>query len=80
MQNSDPASKMGGPMEQHPTQEVLEQYLLGRLEEDESARVEQHLLTCSNCVEVAKGLDDYVQAMRRALEQKPKVRAAKKGH
>ena len=80
MRNSDPTSKTS-PLEQHPSQEVLEKYLLNGLEDNESATVEQHLLGCSDCVEVAKGLDDYVRAMRQALAQKvQKARAAKKGH
>ena len=78
MRKSDSTSKMS-PSEQHPSQEVLEKYLLDRLDEGESATVEQHLLGCADCVEVAKGLDDYVRAMRQALAQKAQARAAKKG-
>jgi len=80
MRNSDSTSRMS-PLEQHPSPEVLEKYLLNRLDENESATVEQHLLGCSDCVDAAKGLDDYVRAMRQALAQKvQKARAAKKGH
>jgi len=80
MRKSDINSQMGAPLEKHPTEEVLEQYLMGRLAKVDAAQVEQHLITCPACVEVARGLDDYVRAMRKALEEKlPKARAAKRG-
>jgi anti-sigma factor RsiW len=71
---------MGTTQEPHPTQEVIENYLLGKLDEGQSALVEEHLLSCPACVDVARALDDYVRAMRKALEERlPKARAARKG-
>jgi len=64
----------------HPAEEAIEKYLLGRLDKGQSAAVEEHLLSCPACVDVARRLDDYVRAMRKALEEKlPKARAAKRG-
>jgi len=80
MRKPDITSQMSTPLEKHPTQEVLEKYLMGRLATGESAEVEEHLISCAACVEVARRVDDYARAMRTALEEKlPKARAAKKG-
>jgi len=80
MSKSGTTSYMRSTREPHLTQEVIEKYLLGKLDEGQSATVEEHLLGCPACVEVARGLDSYVRAMRKALEEKlPKARAAKRG-
>jgi len=80
MRKADITSQTSTPQAKHPPEEVLEKYLLGRLDKGESAQVEQHLISCPACVEVARGLEDYVRAMRKALEEKlPKARAARRG-
>lgn len=60
----------------HVTDEELEQYALDRLEEDDAAPVEEHLLFCEDCRNRLQAMDEYVAAMRVALgeleaEQQP---------
>lgn len=65
---------------EHPDEETLEKYLLGSLEPDEVARIEEHLLTCAKCVDHAGEMRHYIDSMRKALEpHKPKAKAARKG-
>lgn len=48
----------------HPSEDVLENYALRRVSEEESATVEEHLLVCSECLEEIEGLDEYGRLMR----------------
>ena len=43
---------------QHPTEEVIEQYLFGSLSEQESEQLEEHLLICHSCIDTAEQLGD----------------------
>ena len=45
-------------------------YLLGSLPRREVRLIEEHLLTCHDCVESAKRVEAYVQAMRAALNNR----------
>ncbi len=57
----------------HPDDQTLEAYLLGSLPPAEVQLLEEHLLTCHDCVESAKRVEAYIQAMRAGLGQrKPK--------
>lgn len=65
---------------QHPDEETLEKYLLGSLDHHTTKQIEEHLLVCQVCIEKARKLDNYVQAMRKALKTEPKkAKAAKRG-
>jgi len=60
----------------HPDDETLESYLLGSLPSREVKHIEEHLLTCRDCVESAKRVDAYIQAMRAELgmrKRKPPI-------
>jgi len=50
----------------HASEEVLEQYALGSLEEPLLGEIEEHLLLCSQCQEQLKEIDAYHAAMRGA--------------
>ena len=54
----------------HPDEETLESYLLGSLPRREVRRIEEHLLTCHDCVESARRVEAYIQAMRAELGQR----------
>ena len=54
----------------HPDDEMLESYLLGSLPRREVRLIEEHLLTCHDCVESAKRAEAYIQAMRAGLNQR----------
>jgi len=60
----------------HPSEEVLEQYLFGSLPEPQSESVEEHLLVCHSCIESAEQLLAFVQSLRSTFNGKPKVRRA----
>lgn len=55
---------MGSP---HIDDDSLEAYSLGRLTEDDAARVEEHLLICAACCDRLTGWDEYLRAMKTAL-------------
>lgn len=52
----------------HFSDHDLERYYLGMLtEEEELARIEEHLLWCATCLARAEQAQDYVDAVRVAL-------------
>lgn len=59
----------------HPDEQTLEAYLLGSLPQRKTKRIEEHLLTCPECVEDAKEVEEYMRSMRKALDNK-KVKLA----
>jgi anti-sigma factor RsiW len=67
----------------HPDDETLESYLLGSLPRREVKHIEEHLLTCHDCVASAKRVEAYIQAMRAGLNKRkrkpPLVFKAKHG-
>ncbi len=64
----------------HPSEDLLEQYALGRLVDDELAQVEEHLLFCPRCQENIEELDAFIRATRKAAAQLPLSNAAKPKH
>lgn len=53
----------------HPDDQILEAYLLGSLPRREVKHIEEHLLACHDCVESAKRVEAYIQAMRTGLDK-----------
>ncbi len=54
----------------HPSDDDLERYLMGQTQdEDELARLEEHLIGCPACVERAEAMTDYIAAVKAALPQ-----------
>jgi len=51
----------------HFPDDILENYAMGKLSDQESEPVEEHLLLCSVCQERLDELDDFVQAIKIAL-------------
>jgi putative zinc finger protein len=51
----------------HPTEELLEEYVLHRLPEEGAAEVEEHLLVCEGCREALRDLDLFVATMKAAV-------------
>ena len=60
----------------HPSEEVLEQYLFDSLPEPQAESVEEHLLVCHSCIESAEQLLAFVESLRTTFNGKPKVRRA----
>ena len=60
---------MGGPRDiAHQTDDQLELYVLGRLDEPRQAALEEHLLVCITCQERLDTVEVFALAMRRAIE------------
>lgn len=56
---------------EHPGDDSLEKYFLGSLDQHEAKQIEEHLLVCQLCVENARSMEDYIRAMRKALQTGP---------
>jgi hypothetical protein len=54
---------------EHPSEEMLERYILHHSNETELDTVETHVLACDNCVARLEDLESYVSAMREANRQ-----------
>ena len=68
------------PSEQHPSDDEIELYALGRLAEARVSTLEEHLLICEPCRARLEEMDEYVAAMRQALgEVKESKREARPG-
>jgi len=63
-------------IENHPGEEVLEQYLFGSLPEPQAESVEEHLLICHACIDSAEQLLAFVHSLRSTFSGNPKVRRA----
>jgi hypothetical protein len=62
---------------EHPTEDQIEQYLFGSVAELQAEALEEHLLVCHACIDIAEGLAVFVDSMRSTLERNaPKVRVA----
>lgn len=51
-------------LQNHPTEDALEEYAFGRSGEDQAAAVEEHLLICVACQAVLQEIDDYIRLMK----------------
>jgi hypothetical protein len=60
---------MSTARETHPSDDVLELYSLGRMDEGQSAPVEEHLLVCEACRRRVEEFDEFTAAMRAALTE-----------
>ena len=53
----------------HPTEDLLDEYVFGRLQEPALSTLEDHLLICSSCQSALADLDDYNRAAKTALAE-----------
>jgi len=51
----------------HFPSDILELYTLGKLSEQESEPLEEHLLLCSQCQAQLEDLDDFIQVIKTVL-------------
>jgi hypothetical protein len=63
----------------HASDECLEQYALGSLEEPLLGEIEEHLLLCSQCQEHLKEIDAFRVAMRSAAARLEREEESRKG-
>jgi hypothetical protein len=63
----------------HVTDEALELYSLGRLDEPKTSELEEHILICEDCQHRLGEEDRYQQVMRTALAQKTGPGTAARG-
>ena len=52
----------------HPSEDVIEMYLLGHLSPNELIIVITHCSECKSCYDVARETREYVRSMRNAAE------------
>ena len=64
----------------HPDPEELEKYVRRETSEEETARVEEHLLLCEPCREELANLESFVKAMRAAATESRKRDQKKEGY
>jgi len=60
----------------HPTEDLLDEYVFGRLQGPALSTLEDHLLTCSSCQSALADLEDYIRAMKVALAELQHARLA----
>ena len=53
----------------HPSEDLLEEYAFQRLEEEQAAPLEEHLLACANCQQALAEIDEYVSLMKRGTAE-----------
>ncbi len=63
----------------HPSEDVLEEYVFGRLDEISSARLEEHLLWCESCQGALQETEGYVRSMKAVLAEPAPVPATSTG-
>lgn len=61
--------------ERHPSEDVLERYVLGQTDEISSARLEEHLLWCEPCQAALQEIEGYVFSMKTVLAEPAPVPA-----
>ena len=57
---------MNAGFDRHFSEQVLEDYALGMLSEENCAALEEHLLICPLCQDLLADADEYVQAAKAA--------------
>lgn len=60
---------MAHHFEQHPSEDALDEYALGRLPEGQAAELEEHLLVCALCQDRLQEADEFIAVMREAARQ-----------
>lgn len=53
----------------HPTEDLLEEYVFGRLQEPALSTLEDHVFICSSCQSTLAELEDYIRAAKTALAE-----------
>src|SRR3954465_10354445 len=59
--------EMQQPELQHPTEEILEKFLLHRMQEEELETTETHILACDSCVARLEAMEIQLEATKIAL-------------
>ncbi|MEQ1886380.1 MAG: zf-HC2 domain-containing protein [Bryobacteraceae bacterium] len=67
-------TRSSSSLRSHPSEELLEQYCLGRVTDPELTRLEEHLLRCPGCCTRAEDMDEYIVAMKVGLAEAAGVR------
>jgi len=60
----------------HPTEDLLEEYVFGRLQEPALYTLEDHLLICSSCQSTLAEVEDYIRVAKTALAELQQARPA----
>lgn len=65
---------MGKLLRMHLSDEQLDAYLLGSLSAEEENDIEEHYLSCPNCVSRLSATEDFIWALRAGLGELPRLR------
>jgi hypothetical protein len=60
----------------HPTEDLLEEYVFGRLQEPALSTLEDHFFVCSSCQSTLADLENYIRAAKTALTELQQARPA----
>lgn len=58
-------------MRLHYSEDVIERYSMGDLQEPEAAHLEEHLLQCDKCLEALRRMDVLIEALGSAAFTEP---------
>jgi len=59
---------MNTGFDSHPSEDVLEAYAMGKLSDQDSGPLEEHLLICLACQNRLETLDEFVRVAKAATE------------
>jgi hypothetical protein len=62
-------------LKMHPSDDLLDAYLLGSLSPEEENDVEEHYLCCPTCVDRLSATEDFISKLKAGLAELPRVRA-----
>jgi len=63
---------MNAGFDRHFPERIWEAYSLGMLSEEDSKRLEEHLLLCPECQELLAAADEYIRVVKAALSRRRK--------
>lgn len=53
--------------QEHPDDDIWEEYAFGRVTPQQETKLEEHLLVCERCQKVLAGIEEYVRTMKFAM-------------
>jgi len=62
---------MNFSFDSHPSEDVLETYAMGKLSDQDSNPLEEHLLICLACQNRLEAVDEFIRVAKAATESMP---------
>jgi len=70
---------VGELLNMHPSDDLLDAYLLGNMSPEEENDIEEHYLCCPTCVDRLSATEDFISTLKAGLAELPRVRAGSPG-